>query len=450
MSMQGDKYNRETTLAPPRKHYSADHDPAMSHSTTVATHARLSPSGASRWLACPGSVVLEESYPDNGSSYAREGTAAHTLAAMVLNTPGINTSDFLGERIRVEEDSFTVTKDMARYVQSYVDYVREAAEGKMLFIEVAVPIGHLTGEEGATGTADAIIADVHARSLTVIDLKYGAGVAVDAEDNEQLQMYALGALEETDMLAEFGEVTMVIHQPRVREYPSEWTVERDVLRQFAEVVTAGADTVAAAAQRRDPSSDAWVETYLHPGEKPCKFCKVPKHECPAYRNEMLSVIGAPAATAEDFAALAIEPADDKTGDNWLSAIFPKIGMLEGLAKSVRAEVERRCLAGGGAWGEFKLVRGRQGNRAWTSADEAEALLRGYRYKVDDIYDKKLISPTAAEKLLKKAAPKHWEKVAELITRPDGKLSVAPISDPRPAESVVATAADFAALAETPE
>ena len=406
-------------------------------------HAKLSPSGASRWLACPGSVVLGEQYPDTSSAYSREGTAAHTLAAMVLRSSSvINADDFLGEHIRVEDDKIKVTKDMVRYIQSYVDYVREAAQDKMLFIEVAVPIGHLTGETGATGTADAIIVDVHERSLTVVDLKYGMGVPVNAEDNEQLQIYALGALEECDMLADFTTVRMVIHQPRVREEPSEWTVERDVLRQFAEVVTAGADTVNAAAARRDPASDAWVEAYLHPGEKQCKFCVVPKHECPAYRAEMLDVLGAPAATAEDFAEMLIEPASDTTGDNWLSAIFGKIGMLEALCKSARAEVERRCFANGGTWNGHKLVRGREGPRKWSDPDAAEEMLKRFRYKVEEIYDRKVISPTSAEKLMK-STPKRWAEAQSLITRSEGSLSVAPATDKRPAVAVTATSEDFA-------
>lgn len=412
-------------------------------------HAKLSPSGASRWLACPGSVVLSEGIKDSDSAYSAEGTAAHTIAAWCLKDK-VPADQFIGETLNVGAYKIPITKEMARYVQSYADYVLECAEGKMLFVEVAVPIGHLTGEQGATGTADAIIVDTANRDIRVIDLKYGAGVAVYATDNEQMQMYALGSIEECSLISDFDTVTMAIFQPRVRDLPDEWQISTRQLDVFANVVAAGADTVRAAAARRDSGSDAWTEAYLHPGEKQCKFCSVPKHTCPAYLAATTEAMGALSATADDFADFVPDVIDDTTGDNWLTVLFAKTPLIEALCKSVRAEVERRCLKGNGTWGDFKMVRGKQGNRAWSDVDEAEKLLRGFRYKVDDIYDKKLISPTTAEKLLKKANPGHWAKTQELITRPEGKLSVAPISDPRPAESVVATAADFAGLAETAE
>ena len=415
-------------------------------------HAKLSPSGASRWMACPGSIVLEADYPDTGSAYADEGTAAHTLAAMVLVSTGINADDFLGEHIHVGDRKFEVTKDMARYVQSYVSFVRERAQGKLLYVEQRVPIGHLTGEADATGTADAIIVDAAARSITVIDLKYGMGVVVEAENNEQAQMYALGAMEELSLVADFDTATMVIHQPRIRPEPSEWTVDAAVLTTFAERVAAAADGVsAAAAWHKQPerlASGDWAEAYLAPGEKQCKFCRA-KPTCPALLAEVAMAVGTEApATAEDFAEMVVETINETTGDNWLPVAMSKVDLVEQWCKAVRAETERRLLLGQPVDG-YKLVEGRAGPRKWADASAAEELLKSFRLKSDEMYDKVLISPTTAEKVLKET-PRRWEKAKVLISRSSGKPSVAPATDKRPAISVTATAEDFAALAATAE
>lgn len=405
-----------------------------------AAHAKLSPSGAARWMRCPGSTVLEASIPDRGSIYADEGTAAHTLAAMCLQGT-VDCDDFLGEFIRVGERRFEVTDDMIGHVQKYVDYVRKRAEGKMLLVEQRVPIGHITGEHNAFGTADAIIIDAEWRAIEVIDLKYGMGVEVEAEGNEQAQMYALGALEECSLVADFDHVRMTIFQPRIREKPSVWRTKRAEVERFGNEAAAAADTCRAAASTA--KSLDWDEEYLKPGDKQCKFCKA-KATCPALRAEMFDVVGASPATADDFALFVPEAPSDETGDNWLAVVMSKVDLIEGYCKAVRGEVERRLLRGDVISG-FKLVQGRQGPRKWTNADEAEMIMKPW-LKVAELYDRTLISPTTAEKLLGDNKRK-WEQISTVITRTDGKPSVAPESDKRPAISVTATAADFAEFAE---
>lgn len=202
-------------------------------------HAKLSPSGAHRWMRCPGSVVLEAQYPDRGSVYAREGSAAHELAALILETEAESAQPYVGKEIEFmdgdEEVVWPITQDMADHVDDYVKLVREKAEGKTLLVERKVPIGHITGEGGATGTSDAIILDTAGKTIEVIDLKYGMGVRVFADGNEQAQMYALGALEEYGLVGDFEHVVMTIHQPRLNHVAEHWlTVEE--LQAFAEKV----------------------------------------------------------------------------------------------------------------------------------------------------------------------------------------------------------------------
>lgn len=401
----------------------------------MAGHAKLSPSGAHRWMRCPGSIALEAAFPDEGSVYADEGTAAHLIASYCLEDK-MDAKDYLGEEVRVGERRFVVNDDMAAHIQKYVDYVRQKAEGATLLVEQRVPIAHITGEEGGGGTSDGII--MRGDNITVVDLKFGMGVRVDAENNEQAMLYALGALEAFDVLGNFETVTMVIHQPRL-DHVSEWTVPIKVLLDFA------AEASAQAAKTRDAEAAETVPpSRLNPGEKQCRFCKA-KSTCPALKAEVLEVVGS-RADASDFADFVPDKVDMQTGDNFLSMAMAKVGLVEDWCKSVRAEVERRLLAGQRVDG-FKLVEGRRGNRRWKDETAVENLLKSFRLKQDEMYDYKLISPATAEKLLKES-PKRWNKVVEMFDQSDGKPSVAPVTDKRPALAVQAVADDFRDLVKT--
>lgn len=397
-------------------------------------HAKLNPSGAHRWMACPGSVALEAPFPDTSSAYAREGTAAHELAAMVLETAEPSAQRYVGLRIEFEDYgdvvSWLVTQDMADHVDDYVKFVRQLSDGKTLLIERKVPIGHLTGETDATGTSDVIIVDTTNSNLTVVDLKYGMGVRVDAFENPQLQMYALGALEEYGLLGDFDTVSMYIHMPRLN-YVGEYHVPTPDLLAFGEDVRHAADRV------------RWEDADLAPGEKQCRFCKA-KAACPAMRAEVTEVVGgSAAASVSEFAEFLPEVVDMQTGDNYLPIAMSKVGLVEDWCKAVRAETERRLLAGQKVDG-YKLVEGKRGHRKWGSEAQVEDLFKTFRMRQDEMYDLSLISPTKAEKLFKQN-PKRWAKVTDLITQSVGKPSVALATDKRPAMVVQSVSDDFSDL-----
>lgn len=404
-------------------------------------HAKLSPSGAHRWMACPGSVVLEEAFPDQSSIYAREGTLAHELAAGNLEH-NWDLSVFVGEYWSFGEEEYAtylITQDMIDYVLDYTKLVRELAEGKTLYVESKVPIDHLTGEQDATGTSDAVIVDVANRNLSIVDLKYGMGVRVEAEGNPQLMMYALGALELYGVLCDFDTVSMYIHMPRLN-YVGEYHISTAELLQFADEVRAAANISSDARDVLAQNGNLdWM--YLSPGEKQCRFCKA-KATCPALRAEVTEIVGG-SATLDEFMP---EVPDMQTGDNYLSMAMAKVGLVEDWCKGVRAEVERRLLAGQKVDG-FKLVEGRRGNRKWANEAEVEALFKSFRMRQDDMYDMTLISPTKAEKLFK-SNPKRWEKVEAMTSRSDGKPSVAFASDKRSEMTVHSVADDFSDLMKT--
>jgi hypothetical protein len=397
-------------------------------------------------MRCPGSVVLEAQYPDSSSAYAREGTAAHELAALVLEDGDATAQAYVGKRIAYndhgEDVQWPITQDMADYVDDYVKLVRERAEGATLLVERKLPIDHITGEASATGTSDVVIID-HANSeIVVIDLKYGMGVRVSAEENEQTQLYALGALEEYSVLGDFAHVSMLIHQPRLN-HVSEWTITVEQLLTFAKSASFAAGQCDLA---RSLDGEDALAGFLSPGEKQCRFCKA-KATCPALRAEITDVVGgSSAATPDEFAEFLPEPVDMQTGDNYLPIAMAKVGMVEDWCKAVRAEVERRLLAGQNVDG-YKLVEGKRGPRKWSDADDIEQLFKSFRLRQDEMYDFTLISPTKAEKVFKEN-PKRWAKVQERITQSTGKPSVAPATDKRPALAVQSVADDFRDLMQT--
>src|SRR5436190_2339583 len=187
----------------------------MTNKITDKDHAKLGPSSYDRWSTCEGSVWMSDGQPNNVSRYAAEGTVAHEIADMVLSEQIADASEGVGQSFESDGFTFVVDEEMAGYVEEYVEEVRSrVTDGAILFPEQQVRIGHLTGVTGAEGVADAIIGND--KRTTVIDLKYGKGVRVNAEDNGQGRLYALGALHKFRQIFDtIEEVEIVIVQPRI-------------------------------------------------------------------------------------------------------------------------------------------------------------------------------------------------------------------------------------------
>lgn len=226
-------------------------------------HARLSASGAKRWMACPRSVALEETLPETESEYAKEGTEAHSWAERILNA---HVNNDLEEVKRLEAKLIELNPEMHANVIEYVSTCLEVQEEgilkngwAMLLVEQRVDFSRYV--PGGFGTTDCtVITEGH---MTVLDLKYGKGVKVDAPENPQPRLYALGNLEEWDWLYDIKTVNTMIVQPRLNHVSTESLKATDLYR-WAE------DEVKPKALLASEDKGEYV-----PGDH-CKFCKARK------------------------------------------------------------------------------------------------------------------------------------------------------------------------------
>lgn len=438
----------------------------MTASTEVRpAHAKYSASAAHRWSACAGSITMAQELriKDTGSRYAAEGTLGHTLAAQCL-TDGADPSTFVGTQHTVEGFDFTVDQAFVDHIRSYVDAVRQyAAGGAQLMVEQEVNYAEFLGVKPheAFGTSDAIV--LREDELHVIDLKMGQGEIVDAERNAQLMLYALGAVAQYGDLLGYDmdtKVTLVIHQPRVRKAPSEWSCTVSDLILFGNEMKLAAHQEKAALWghtgyrndgRKPEDFKAWADQYLVPGEKQCRWCAA-KATCPKAREVVTqTVLNMTPATPEEFADLSIDlkPHVQASTNDWLSAAMKQVPLIKSWINAVIAEVDRRVLEGQQVDG-FKAVMGDQGDRKWADEKAAEAAMVAMRLKRDVMYTSKLISPPQAEKLASGKTPKigdrQWAKLQGMITRAPGAPCVVPAGHPKPAITIHPVDEEFEDLA----
>ena len=359
-------------------------------------HALLSASSAYRWLACPPSALLSAKYEDTSSSYAQEGTAAHALAEYkVLKALGRKADDPTENLDYFNEEMDEATDAYAAYVFEQVTEAKKATTDPIVLVEQRVDFS--TYVPDGFGTADAlIIAD---DKLSITDLKYGRGVLVEADHNPQLMCYALGAYEMFSALYDIETVSMTIFQPR-RDNVSVFEMKASDLLDWAE------NTLKPKAELAAEGKGDFTA-----GEH-CRFCKA-KADCRARAEANLAL------ARYDF---ALPPT---LTDADIEAILPLLDELTSWAEDIKAYALTRAVAGK-EWHGYKLVAGRS-NRKYVNEDAVAK-------KVSDAgfnpYEEKLLGITAMTKLLGK---NRFEELLEgLIEKPQGKPTLVPESDKRPA------------------
>lgn len=387
------------------------------------THAKLGASASHRWMNCPGSIQAAEGIEDEGSDYAREGTAAHEVGERCLRH-GTDAIVYLDTVIAVEDEQgvhhFTVTEEMCEAVQVYVDHIRRRIDEMgdhevTMFVEHQFDLTPLNPPGPMYGTSDCTLWCETIRHLDVNDYKHGAGVAVDATENSQLMMYALGAVVELGKRPETIRVT--ITQPRghhpagiIRSYDFTW----DELIEFKqELFDRARDTEKPDAPR---VAGDW-----------CRFCAAAP-TCPAKRAQAVAVAQQAFDVVEPPDAAGTLPVVEDITDEQLSFILQNSGQVMDWLRSVEAHVMRR-LERGEEFPGYKLVEGRS-NRRWKDPEAVDKYLRGRGLKKGERFKMKLLSPAQAEKALKATeGPPLPEKLWE---KPTGKLKLAPEGDSRPA------------------
>tara|TARA_S200000501_G_scaffold61930_1_gene52558 strand:- start:581 stop:1714 length:1134 start_codon:yes stop_codon:yes gene_type:complete len=362
----------------------------------MSAHALLSASGSGRWMLCPGSVSLEKELPDESSSYAAEGTAAHALAEKCLTreTPPEN---YLGEMI----EGFEVTPEMAFYVANYVDYCN-AKKGSEHFVELRINYSRYA--PGGFGTADFITLDEGI--LSVIDLKYGTGVRVDAMENSQLMLYGLGAAEKFPF-AEIDTVEMTVMQPRL-DHISTYSL------RLKDLVEWGKTIVKPAAER----AMDFENPVFNPGDTQCRFCRA-KPTCRALAKKLYETT---LSKFDNLEEPLFVPTPHTINDEELAQLVMKADALIGWAQALKKQAHKR-LMDGAKIGDFKLVRGRS-SRQWIDEEVASEELK--KLFGDQAFVTKLVSPAQAEKLDRKKK----EVLQELIEKSEGAPTLAPGDDPR--------------------
>ena len=263
--------------------------------------------------------------------------------------------------------------------------------------------------EGGFGTGDCII--VADETLSVIDFKYGKGVAVEAEKNPQMMLYALGALELFDALYEIVKIQMTIFQPRL-ELVSTWEITVTELMDWVKTELVP-KAVLAAQGEGEFISGRW-----------CRFCKA-RNQCRARAEGFLKLaqmeFRAPALLTEEEIAEVLAMADELA--KWSADVY--------------AYAASQAITHGKQWSGFKLVEGRS-NRKYSSEEEVAKVVEAAGYK--DIYKQSLIGITEMEKLMGKK--KFSEILGTLVYKPTGKITLVPESDRRPSVENATAEADF--------
>ncbi|AWY09515.1 hypothetical protein vB_RpoS-V16_79 [Ruegeria phage vB_RpoS-V16] len=378
-----------------------------------SAHARLSPSSAHRWLRCPGSVRLSDEIEETRTSeFAAEGTVAHHVREMCL-VFGMEPEDFLGQEIGADGFTFTVEDEMVEALRPGIEWVRER-KGRLVN-EYQVKFDRWL--PGQFGTLDVGIIGKHL--IIINDLKYGAGVPVSPEDNEQLQTYALGFWDNvarhetaaTDFL-------LVIDQPRAVGGGGEWRVTLDELLEFGERLKRGYEEVNA----DDP--------YLKPGEKQCRFCRA-KGTCDAFAKWSIAQLDMEFDDLdEDGDTLRLSEIGEFTPERRATIAMNK-SLIENWLNAVHGQVLEDALMGRPVPG-VKAVAGNQGRRAWADEKAAKRFMLRHIEAEEVFTEPALISPAQFEKKVPKEVR---EDVDKYVSRSDGKPVLVRADDKRPAINI---------------
>lgn len=381
------------------------------------THAKLSSSSAYRWISCPGSVKLSEQFPSTSSVYADEGTLAHDAAEQLIKTKKVTVAHkkkidtFYKEHPALQGSASEVIEALEPYVdfvqEEYQDALKEDTSAQLL-TEQKVDLSAWIPE--GFGTTD--VAIIGGKTLHIIDLKFGKGVPVFAEGNPQLRLYALGTLAMLDVIYDIDKVKMTIYQPRLENVSSTRISAEDLKTWGKEVVKPAA--LLALTDEAPFAAGNW-----------CQFCPA-KQQC--------------RARAESFLKLEVYRKKTLLSNEEIGELLGEVEGLTKWAEDLRDGALTRALEGESFPG-WKVVEGRSNRKYKGSEEDIVKQCESAGYDKALLFESKLLTVTSMEKMMGKK--QFAEVLGGFIEKPQGKPTLAPESDKRPAITNNSAADDFA-------
>lgn len=385
-------------------------------------HAILGPSGSGTWISCPASIRMCRDIPRQPESvYAREGTQFHTLAELSAKYSILegSESDYSQEYLDWELETEDEWKDdQKEHLKNWLVFLNEVLSedpDAVLLLEQRVD----TGVPGCWGTADVVVISKKLGWIKVIDIKYGAGIRVSATENSQLMLYGVGALGLVDDLSKIKNVTVVVWQPRMNN-KSEYTISKSKLMKWRDSLI----PIAEMALGEDAP--------FGPSESACRFCPAAGICGPRARKMLEQDFGDPNVL---------------TGEEMADA-FSRTSELKRWIADIEDAALKRAYEDAGSVPGYKVVRS-GGRRTITDAEKAVGTLIEAGYSPDEVSSRK---PATLGQLDKLVGPDKLQQIlGDLLVKSEGRLSLAPDSDPRqPADAVHSAQDDFADISNKGE
>jgi hypothetical protein len=363
----------------------------------MTQHSEYSPSRLARILACPGSVQACAGETSTSSKYADEGTLLHLAISRAIDGVPISQTMLKPVALSIEQVSaidecYAYLSDLTQFKSSHIKSEVKTTLEAFDFPDVY-------------GTCDVVVHQPDDKTLHIIDWKFGKGVPVYAEANDQLIAYAIGAIEAPSLLSQYDEIWIHIAQPRLNSF-TRWQLTEDYIYSWLDRL----GYAVLLSQAKEPP--------FCPGEKQCRWCDA-KLFCKARRaaaNEL---------AAQVFKVHADLPA--KVDMLELSELLAKVPQLESYLDDLQ-QFAINTITSGQDFPGFKMVEGRS-TRHWKNERAAIDALAAHN--IEDIFESKFVSPAKAEKLLT-AADKKSEWFRDLIWKPEGAPTLVPAIDKREA------------------
>lgn len=360
----------------------------------MGKHALLSASSSHRWLNCSPSARLSENYPDKSSDFAAEGTDAHSLCEFRLREAlGLDAKNPIPNLTWYNEEMESCASDYVSYILELIAEAKKTCADPIVLIEQRLDYSRYV--DSGFGTGDCVI--VSDDTLHVVDYKHGKGVEVDANQNSQLMLYGLGALELFDGIYDINTISMTVYQPR-RSNISTYTISKQELLDWVNEVLI-------------PTAELAFngDGEFHCGEW-CLFCKT-KADCRERAEVNLEM------ARHDFKLPPLLTDDE------VEEILGKVDELISWANDIKAYALQSAISGK-EWSGYKLVEGRS-NRKYTDEKAVASVVQSAGF---DPYEKKLLGITEMQKTLGK--DKFEELLGVFIYKPQGKPTIVPASDKR--------------------